>query len=47
MEVESFLLAYRTYAGRITREEGDRYVNEMARVPEMVGLPPGRAPQRG
>ncbi len=45
VEVESFLLAYRTYAGRITREEGDRYVREMARVPEMVELPPGRAPR--
>ena len=45
VEVESFLLAYRTYAGRITREEGDRYVGEMARVPEMVELPPGRAPR--
>lgn len=45
VEVESFLLAYRTYAGRVTREEGDRYVAEMARVPEMVELPPGRAPR--
>jgi uncharacterized protein (DUF2236 family) len=45
VEVESFLLAYRTYAGRVTREEGDRYVGEMARVPEMVELPPGRAPR--
>ena len=45
VEVDSFLLAYRTYAGRVTREEGDRYVREMARVPEMVELPPGRAPR--
>jgi uncharacterized protein (DUF2236 family) len=45
VEVESFLLAYRTYAGRVTREDGDRYVAEMARVPEMVELPPGRAPR--
>jgi uncharacterized protein (DUF2236 family) len=45
VEVESFLLAYRTYAGRVTSADGDRYVAEMARVAEMVELPPGRAPR--
>jgi uncharacterized protein (DUF2236 family) len=45
VEVESFLLAYRTYAGRITKEDGDRYVSEMVRVAEMVELPAGRAPR--
>jgi uncharacterized protein (DUF2236 family) len=45
VEVESFLLAYRTYAGRITGADGDRYVAEMARVAEMVELPLGRAPR--
>src|SRR5215218_9430162 len=45
VEVESFLLAYRTYAGRISAADGDRYVAEMARVPELVELPPGRAPR--
>ena len=45
VEVESFLLAYRTYAGRVTSEDGDRYVAEMARVAEMVELPVGRAPR--
>src|SRR3954453_976458 len=45
VEVESFLLAYRTYAGRISDADADRYVAEMARVAEMVELPPGRAPQ--
>jgi uncharacterized protein (DUF2236 family) len=45
VEVESFLLAYRTYAGRISADDGDRYVSEMARVAEMVELPPGRAPR--
>ncbi len=45
VEVESFLLAYRTYAGRISRADADRYVAEMARVAEMVELPAGRAPQ--
>jgi uncharacterized protein (DUF2236 family) len=44
VEVESFLLAYRTYAGRVSTEDADRYVAEMARVAEMVELPPGRAP---
>jgi uncharacterized protein (DUF2236 family) len=45
VEVESFLLAYRTYAGRVTADDGDRYVREMARVAEMVELPEGRAPR--
>jgi uncharacterized protein (DUF2236 family) len=45
VEVESFLLAYRTYAGRVTSADGDRYVAEMARVAELVELPPGRAPR--
>jgi uncharacterized protein (DUF2236 family) len=45
VEVESFLLAYRTYAGRISPADGDRYVAEMVRVAEMVELPPGRAPR--
>jgi uncharacterized protein (DUF2236 family) len=45
VEVESFLLAYRTYAGRVSAADGDRYVAEMVRVAEMVELPPGRAPR--
>jgi uncharacterized protein (DUF2236 family) len=45
VEVESFLLAYRTYAGRISTADGDRYVAEMARVAELVGLPVDRAPR--
>jgi uncharacterized protein (DUF2236 family) len=45
VEVESFLLAYRTYAGRVGEADADRYVAEMARVAEMVELPAGRAPQ--
>jgi uncharacterized protein (DUF2236 family) len=44
VEVESFLLAYRTYAGRVTEADADRYVTEMARVAELVELPPARAP---
>ncbi len=45
VEVESFLLAYRTYAGRVSDADADRYVAEMARVAEMVELPAGRAPR--
>jgi uncharacterized protein (DUF2236 family) len=45
VEVDSFLLAYRTYAGRLSDADGDRYVAEMARVAEMVELPVGRAPR--
>jgi uncharacterized protein (DUF2236 family) len=45
VEVESFLLAYRRYAGRVTSGDGDRYVAEMARVAEMVELPVGQAPR--
>ncbi|HEX5586086.1 MAG TPA: oxygenase MpaB family protein, partial [Acidimicrobiia bacterium] len=39
VEVDSFLLAYRTYAGHLSRADGDRYVAEMGRVAEMVELP--------
>ncbi len=45
VEVESFILAYRTYAGNLSRDDADRYVVEMARVAEMVELPPAMAPR--
>jgi len=45
VEVESFLLSYRTYAGRIDRADGDRYVAEMARAAELLGLPASMAPR--
>jgi uncharacterized protein (DUF2236 family) len=45
VELDSFLRAYRTYAGRLTRDEADRYVVEMVRVAEMVELPSGMAPR--
>jgi len=45
VEVESFLLAYRTYAGRVSTAEADRYVAEMGRVAEMVELPAARVPR--
>jgi uncharacterized protein (DUF2236 family) len=44
VEVDSFVIAYRTYAGCLSRADADRYVAEMARVAELVGLPPAMAP---
>lgn len=38
-EVDSFLTAYRSYAGRVSPDDADRYVTEMGRVAHMVGLP--------
>jgi uncharacterized protein (DUF2236 family) len=45
VELESFVLVYRTYAGRLSDEDADRYVVEMARVAERVELPPQMAPK--
>lgn len=45
VEVDSFLLAYRTYAGPLSHADGDRYVAEMARVAELVELPTAMAPR--
>jgi len=45
VEVDSFLLAYRTYAGRLSDHDADRYVAEMARVAELVELPPAMVPR--
>jgi uncharacterized protein (DUF2236 family) len=45
VEVDSFLLAYRAFAGPLSRADGDRYVAEMARVAEMVELPAPMAPR--
>jgi uncharacterized protein (DUF2236 family) len=45
VEVDSFLLAYRTYAGHLSRADGDRYVAEMGRVAEMVELPARMVPR--
>jgi uncharacterized protein (DUF2236 family) len=44
VEVDSFLVAYRAYAGRLSDEDADRYVAEMSLVAEKVGLPAGTAP---
>jgi uncharacterized protein (DUF2236 family) len=38
VEVESFLLAYRQYAGPVSDDDADRYVGEMVRAAELVGL---------
>jgi len=38
VEVDSFLTAYRTYAGPVSDGEADRYVSEMVRSAELVGL---------
>ncbi|MBA2273052.1 MAG: DUF2236 domain-containing protein [Actinobacteria bacterium] len=38
VEVDSFLAAYRHYGGRLTPDEADRYVAEMVRAAELVGL---------
>lgn len=45
VEVESFLTAYRAYAARVSGEDADRYVAEMARAAELVGLPRSMAPR--
>jgi uncharacterized protein (DUF2236 family) len=45
VEVHSFLVAYRTYAGAVSRDDADRYVREMGAINALVGLPPEIAPQ--
>ena len=48
VEVESFLLVYRTYAGRITARKATGTSARWRGVAEMVELPPGqRAAHRG
>src|SRR5207247_2190926 len=44
VEVHSFVVAYRAYAGRLTDADADRYVAEMVRVAELVDLPRAMAP---
>jgi len=38
VEVDSFLTAYRAYAGPVSADEADRYVSEMVRAAKLVGL---------
>jgi uncharacterized protein (DUF2236 family) len=44
-EVHSIVNVYRRYAARLGDADADRYVDEMARVAELVGLPPAMAPR--
>jgi uncharacterized protein (DUF2236 family) len=45
VEVESFVVAYRAYAGRLSDDDADRYTREMGRVAEAVELPAAMVPQ--
>lgn len=45
VEVHSILIAYRRYAYRVSDADADRYVSEMARVAELLGLPARMAPR--
>jgi uncharacterized protein (DUF2236 family) len=45
VEVHSAVFAYRSYAGRLTDEDADRYVDEMVRVAELLGMPGDIAPR--
>lgn len=38
VEVESFVIAYQRYGGRLSEEDADRYVAEWVRSAELVGL---------
>jgi uncharacterized protein (DUF2236 family) len=45
VEVHSALCSYRSYAGRLAGADADRYVDEMVRVAELLGLSPAMAPR--
>jgi uncharacterized protein (DUF2236 family) len=44
-EVDSFLVGYRTYGGRLSDTDADRYVAEMAIVAELLGADPDALPR--
>jgi uncharacterized protein (DUF2236 family) len=44
-EVDSFLAAYRHFAGGLSDADADRYVTEMVRAAELVGLSPDGVPR--
>lgn len=44
VEVHSFLRGYTRYGGRLSRQESDRYVEEMTRVAPLVGLDASAVP---
>jgi uncharacterized protein (DUF2236 family) len=46
VEVDSFLTAYRRYAGPVSETDADRYVSEMTRSAELVGLSSEDVPHR-
>jgi uncharacterized protein (DUF2236 family) len=45
VEVHSAVFSYRSYAGRLADEDADRYVDEMLRVAELLGMPSEIAPR--
>jgi uncharacterized protein (DUF2236 family) len=45
VEVHSAVFAYRSYAGRLSDQDADRYVDEMVRVAELLGMPGNIAPR--
>jgi uncharacterized protein (DUF2236 family) len=45
VEIHSVVFTYRRYAGRLSDEDADQYVDEMARIAELVGLPSTMAPR--
>lgn len=45
VEVHSSVFAYRSFAGRLSDEDADRYVDEMVRVVELLGMPADIAPR--
>jgi uncharacterized protein (DUF2236 family) len=44
VEVHSFLAAYRRYGGWLSAADADRYLVEMVRAAELVGLDPAQVP---
>jgi uncharacterized protein (DUF2236 family) len=45
VEVHSAVFAYRSYAGGFADADADRYVDEMVRVAELLGMPTEMAPR--
>ena len=45
VEVHSAVFSYRSYAGRLSDADADRYVDEMVCVAELLGLPATLAPR--
>ncbi|MDQ4129503.1 MAG: DUF2236 domain-containing protein [Actinomycetota bacterium] len=44
VEVDSFLATYQAYGGRLSQSDADRYVTEMVRAAELVGLAADEVP---